>query len=248
MIEINGKKYRNIQEQVKENMDDIAEIKAAMPYPSNEYYTKTESDTRYPTRNGDNEFRGVNQFVETYIGKSHIDDDDVNLRAQVTGSEDYTKVSLDPNSIIIEAVNEDEDEATIGISATEINLNAARVRVNGGIVHNVYKHDIMLLLADTNDTYAAAHLVIIDSYSGAYTLSKILTDWRGNMYPITYSRKSGIDVLNNLGHTRVFINFSLEDSNLWFEENESMFSGEAVVTETVNSYKILAINDTVTLL
>ena len=248
MIEINGKKYRNIQEQVKENMDDIAEIKAAMPYPSNEYYTKTESDTRYPTRNGDNEFRGVNQFVETYIGKSHVDDDDVNLRAQVTGSEDYSRVSVEPNSIIIESVNEDEDEAVIGISATEINLSAARVRVNGNIVHNTYKHDIMLLLADTNSQYAAAHLIIIDSTASAYTLPKILTDWRGNMYPVLYSRKSGNDVLNNTGHIRVFISFSVEDSNLWFEENESFFSGDAVVTETVNSYKILNINDTVTYL
>ena len=68
------------------------------------------------------------------------------------------------------------------------------------------------------------------------------------MYPVLYSRKSGNDVLNNTGHIRVFISFSVEDSNLWFEENESFFSGEAVVTETVNSYKILNINDTVTYL
>lgn len=50
MIEINGKQYRNIQEQVEKNMEDIEEIKKAMPYPSNEYYTKEEADNKFAAK------------------------------------------------------------------------------------------------------------------------------------------------------------------------------------------------------
>lgn len=235
------------QKQLLDMSNLIEDLDERIPEQNN-YYNKTQANEKFATKNGDNEFRGTNQFVETYIGKSHIDDDDVNLRAQVTGSENYSRISLEPNSIIIETVNEDEDEAVIGISATEINLTAGTVKVNGSRVHNTYKHDIMLLLADSNDTYAAAHLIIIDEYASAYNLEKVVADWRGDMYPITYSRKSGSDVFSNLGHTKVFISFSLDGSDLWFEENESFFSGEAVITESVNTYKILAINDTSTLL
>lgn len=42
MLKIGKKTYRNQQEQVAKNMEDIEEIKKAMPIPYNEYYNKTE--------------------------------------------------------------------------------------------------------------------------------------------------------------------------------------------------------------
>lgn len=59
MIEINGKVYRNIQEQVQENIDDIAELQtnsATKTYVDNsisalygDFYTREQADDRFPT-------------------------------------------------------------------------------------------------------------------------------------------------------------------------------------------------------
>lgn len=59
MIEINGKIYRNIQEQVGENQEDIAELqesKASKTYVDNsisalygDFYTRDQADDRFPT-------------------------------------------------------------------------------------------------------------------------------------------------------------------------------------------------------
>lgn len=46
MLKIGNKIYRNLQEQVAKNMEDIEEIKKAMPIPYNEYYTKEEIDSK----------------------------------------------------------------------------------------------------------------------------------------------------------------------------------------------------------
>ena len=50
MLKIGKKIYRNLQEQVQKNMEDIDEIKKAMPYPSNEYYTKEEADNKFAAK------------------------------------------------------------------------------------------------------------------------------------------------------------------------------------------------------
>lgn len=44
MLKVGKKIYRNIQEQVQKNMDDIEGIKKSLPYPSEEYYNKDEVD------------------------------------------------------------------------------------------------------------------------------------------------------------------------------------------------------------
>ena len=44
MLKIGNKYYRNIQEQVEKNMEDIEAIKKSLPYPSEEYYNKNEVD------------------------------------------------------------------------------------------------------------------------------------------------------------------------------------------------------------
>ena len=49
-IKIGKKVYRNIQEQVLKNQEDIEGIKKTIPYPSDEYYNKDESDDRYETK------------------------------------------------------------------------------------------------------------------------------------------------------------------------------------------------------
>lgn len=46
MLKVGKKIYRNIQEQVQKNMDDIEDIKKSLPYPSEEYYNKDEVDAK----------------------------------------------------------------------------------------------------------------------------------------------------------------------------------------------------------
>ena len=117
MIEINGKKYRNIQEQVKENMEDIADIKAAMPYPSNEYYTKTEADNKF-------------QEILTTSDSISITDNEISVDEEWLETGFYTKTDSD-----------------------------------GRYSKKLYKHDIIFSLADSEDHYAGAHIVIIDEYA-----------------------------------------------------------------------------------
>ena len=48
MLKVGKKIYRNIQEQVQKNMDDIEGIKKTIPYPADEYYNKDEVDAMIP--------------------------------------------------------------------------------------------------------------------------------------------------------------------------------------------------------
>ena len=48
MIKVGDKTYRNLQEQVGKNQEDIDEIKKAMPIPYNEYYTKEQVEALIP--------------------------------------------------------------------------------------------------------------------------------------------------------------------------------------------------------
>lgn len=188
-IEIDGKVYRNLQQQVQKNMDDIEEIKAAMPYPSNEYYNKTEADEKFEAK------------------------EDL---ATVAETGDYEDLLNTPDLTIYS--------------------------------RKLYKHDIMMSLADSESHYAGIHIIIIDEYSQAYDYSKVRADWRGEVRPISYYRRQGDSTLTS-ENTKISISFYLDnDDEIWFEESETFYSGSAVVTETVNSYQVLAVDDTVALL
>ena len=81
MIEINGKIYRNIQEQVEKNKDDIEDLQESMPDMSN-YYTKTQANglldlkadksTTY-TKTEDNELLDLKADKSTTYTKTEVD-------------------------------------------------------------------------------------------------------------------------------------------------------------------------------
>ena len=199
MIEINGKEYRNIQEQVEKNMEDIDDINQRIPGTAN-FYTKTESDTKF-------------QNKLTTSDSINITDNEISVDEEWLETGFYTKTDSD-----------------------------------GRYSRKLFKHDIIMSLADTESHYAGIHIVIIDEYAQAYDYSKVRADWRGDVRPISYYRKQGESTLSN-ENTKVYISFYLDnDDEIWFEENETFYSGSAVVTETVNSYQVLAVNDTVSLL
>lgn len=201
-IEIDGKVYRNLQQQVQKNMDDIQDIKEAMPYPSNEYYNKTEADTKFQDKLTTSDSIIINSETK----EISVDEDWLSTKC-------YTQTVSD-----------------------------------GRYARKLYKHDILLSLVDSESHYAGAHIIIIDQYDEAYDYSKVRADWRGNIRPISYYRKQGDSVLTS-ENDKVYISFYLDnDDEIWFEENETFYSGSAVVTESVNSYQVMGVDDTVALL
>lgn len=50
MIKVGDKVYRNLQEQVSKNKEDIEEISKKIPYPPTEYYNKEETDEKFETK------------------------------------------------------------------------------------------------------------------------------------------------------------------------------------------------------
>lgn len=63
-IKIGKTVYRNIQEQVEKNKEDIEGIKKTIPYPSDEYYNKDESDAKFET---------IADIESNYYDKNEID-------------------------------------------------------------------------------------------------------------------------------------------------------------------------------
>ena len=63
-IKIGKTVYRNIQEQVEKNKEDIEGIKKTIPYPSDEYYNKDESDAKFET---------IADIESNYYDKDEID-------------------------------------------------------------------------------------------------------------------------------------------------------------------------------
>lgn len=132
MIEINGKVYRNLQEQVEKNQEDIELLKAKVPYPD-EFYTKEQSDDRYYTKtNANTKFVSKDNLTDysindVIIADSEIQSGSVELRA-VSSQDINSNVSLDPTSVIIKVMS-GEDSAQIGVSGTDIDLTG-NVSVN----------------------------------------------------------------------------------------------------------------------
>lgn len=127
MIEINGKIYRNIQEQVEKNKDDIEDLQESMPDLTN-YYTKTQSDNKFVSKANLTD----HSILEASIGNSIIDGDNVDLEA-LYSQDVKSQVSLEPTSTIIRNMS-GTDVSTIGISATEIDLTTSMLKYNGNEV------------------------------------------------------------------------------------------------------------------
>lgn len=140
MIEIKGKIYRNIQEQVAKNQEDIDDLNHRMPI-ADQFYTKEESDALYQTKEAMSNYftktQSNDKFLEKdaltdysidhiIMGNSEIDNDTVELRA-VYSQDVKSEVSLDPNSIIIRTMS-GTDVSTLGISATEVDITTPMLK------------------------------------------------------------------------------------------------------------------------
>lgn len=138
MVEINGKVYRNLQEQVEKNKEDIEDIKESGVgggYTAgdgieiitesddtktisidNTVETKANATSRFVSKDNLTDY-SINEII---VANSQVDSDTVDLRA-VYSQDVKSEVSLDPTSTIIRTMS-GTDTSTIGISATEIDV------------------------------------------------------------------------------------------------------------------------------
>lgn len=139
-ITINGKTYRNLQQQVLQNMNDIAEIKehgTGESYSAgtgisisdenvisidNTVETKANATNRFVSKTNLTDY-SINEII---VGNSEVDADNVDLRA-VYSQDVKSEVSLDPTSTIIRTMS-GTDTSTIGISATEIDITTPMLK------------------------------------------------------------------------------------------------------------------------
>ena len=120
-IVINGKTYRNLQEQVKKNMDDIEELKET---PIVDAYSKAEADAKFVSKANLTDY-SINDII---VADSEIQSGEVDLRA-VSAQDVKSEVSLDPTSIIIKTTS-GTNNSTIGVSGTEIDLTTTMLKYN----------------------------------------------------------------------------------------------------------------------
>lgn len=175
MIEINGKVYRNLQEQVKKNQEDIAVLQQEHPVPE-DVYSKEESDARYYTKTqSDNTFTTraqVEGIISTktanFLEKATYFDDEDN-------PQDYhiKMPRMFNDSLSMEAHEDDNNhpcDAGVYVFPTRIVMEA-----------NDYNH------GPDDDTYSAS-IEITDSSVHASKLDP--TDWSVKSYELTrYSVK-----------------------------------------------------------
>lgn len=141
-IEINGKIYRNLQEQVSENMNDIKTLETTVEEldtnvdaltiavegkaDASSVYTKTESDEKYLEK-----------------GASSVETDNVELMA-VYSQDVMSRVSLEPTSALIKVISGDNN-STIGLSGTEVDITTGILKYNSKeIATKDYIHQITL--------------------------------------------------------------------------------------------------------
>ena len=139
-ITINGKTYRNLQQQVLQNMNDIADLKehgTGESYSAgtginisdenvisidNTVETKANATNRFVSKDNLTDY-SINEII---VGNSQVDSDNVDLRA-VYSQDVKSEVSLEPTSTIIRTMS-GTDTSTIGLSATEIDITTPMLK------------------------------------------------------------------------------------------------------------------------
>lgn len=178
MITINGKEYRNIQEQVEKNKDDIEDIKAVIPYPSNEYYTKTEADTKFSTKVYVN--TELNKKQNTLAAGNNIIIDSSNEISVVTNPI-FNNVSIDNDSYysnnfqgtVIE-YNESGDNDSGWI---KMNANNPELYAYNDHLHGEYGNESRLRMLEDIQVYKSGYSDYPDGYySKSYNLIDTLED------------------------------------------------------------------------
>ena len=230
MIEINGKEYRNIQEQVEKNKDDIADLRTRIPY-EDQFYTRDESDARYP-RMAEQIATGTASYIRRdndgnpYVG--------VSFRNQLKG---MTYWAIDG---ILTTLKDEDNE--LDLQMTPASLVATKNEESFNLLRNNVQHDMLLSVVDSDMHEGQIHIIFYDNYPLAYDYAKIRSDFRGYLYSATYGRSvNGSTLTNNT--SRIYLSFYLDDDNLMVEEQDDFYAGSTYIEESVSAFKVMACND-----
>lgn len=229
-IEIDGKVYRNIQEQVDKNKDDIADLRTRIPY-EDQFYTRDESDARYP-RMAEQIDTGTASYIRRdndgnpYIG--------VSFRGVEKG---MTYYAVDG---ILTVCKDEENE--LDLQMTPGSLVATKNEVSFNLLRNVVQHDMLISVVDDEMHTGQLHIIFYDNYNAAYEYADIVRNFRGFLYPVTYGRNvNNVTLTNNID--RIYLSFYLDDDNLMVEEQDDYYAGSTYTEESVHTYKVMACND-----
>lgn len=230
MIEINGKIYRNIQEQVEKNQEDIADLRTRIPY-EDQFYTRTESDNRYTRMAEQLEDNSVSYIRRDGDGNPYFG---VNFRNVNKG---MTYYAIDG---ILNVVKDEENELDLQMTADS--LVATKNDVSFNLLRNNVQHDMLLSVIDDDLHEGQIHIIFYDNYPLAYDYAKIRSDFRGYLYAATYGRSvNGHTLTNNT--SRIYLSFYLDDDNLMVEEQDDFYAGSTYIEESVSAFKVMACSD-----
>ena len=230
MIEINGKEYRNIQEQVEKNKDDIADLRTRIPY-EDQFYTREETDARYPKMS-----EQIDDHTASYIRRDNNGNPYIGVNSRnVNKGETYYAVDG-----IITVCKDEENE--LDLQMTPASLIATKNEVSFDLLRNVVQHDMLLSVVDDEMHAGQIHIIFYDNYNTAYEYADIVRNFRGDIYPSTYGRRVNNSILAN-NNDRIYLYFYLDDDNLMVEEQDDYYAGSTYTEESVHTYKVMACND-----
>lgn len=230
MIEINGKEYRNIQEQVEKNKDDIADLRTRIPY-EDQFYTRVESDARYPRM-----AQQIDTGTASYIRRDNNGNPYIGVNSRnVNKGETYYAVDG-----IITVCKDEENE--LNLQMTPASLVATKNDVSFDLLRNNVQHDMLLSVVDDEMHAGQIHIIFYDNYNTAYEYADIVRNFRGFLYPATYGRSVHSSTLTN-NIDRIYLSFYLDNDALMVEEQDDFYSGSTYTEESVHTYKIMACND-----
>ena len=147
MIEINGKIYRNLQEQVEKNQEDIADLKTRIPY-EDQFYTREQTDARYPRM-----AQQIGTGTSSYIRRDN--DGNPYIGVSFRGQE-YAMVYYALDGITTE-LKDEENELTIHQTPGE--FVATKNDVSFNLLRNGVQHDMLISVMDDELHTGQIHIV-----------------------------------------------------------------------------------------
>lgn len=230
-MEKDGKVYRNLPEQVEKNKEDIEDLRTRIPY-EDQFYTRDESDARYPKMSERLEDNSVSYIRRDDDGNPYLG---VNFRNQEKAMTYYAIDSITTQ------LKDDDNEITIHQTPGEFVVTKNDVSFD--LLRNGVQHDMLISITDDDLHDGQIHLVFYDNYADSYDYAKIKSDFRGNIFPSTYGRNINSSTLSN-NLTRVYVVFYLDDDDLMVQEKMEYYNGSQLYEEeTVGTYKVMACND-----
>lgn len=190
-IEIDGKIYRNIQEQVQKNKEDIESF---IPYAESNVYTKEESDAKYMTE------AQTDTLVSTKIAdkldrRVYFEDDDnpeefyinypriYNGALELVASQDDNNhpesgyIAIKPNLISLRVSDANHGDADYDyFGAIEITNDSVKAvtnddhgdRVEYDLLKNYYQHKYQFLFDNNDDIYLQFEVSFVSTFPEAY--------------------------------------------------------------------------------